>query len=146
MNKYVKILLFLALLGVLAGLYVWFYVYNKPHRDYAAASPERFVDAETLFYDFRQDKTLGDSLYTGLVLQLSGSLAKIEDLDTTAIVVFVFEQGMFGDEGVRCIFIPGYHNGLSAYSPGDEITIKGYCTGYNETDVIVEKSTIVEEK
>ena len=143
MNKYVKIILVLAVIGVIVALYVWFFVYNKPHRDYAAATPDRYVDAETLYYDFRQDKALGDSLYTGLILQVNGALNKVEHLDSTAIAVFVFEQGLFGDEGIRCIFIPGFHDDLSDYSPGDEILIKGYCTGYNETDVIIEKATIV---
>ena len=146
MNKYIKIFLVLVGVGILAAMYIWFFVYNKPHRDYASAEPDRYVDAESLYYDFRQDKTLGDSLYTGLVLQISGALDKVEDLDSTAIAVFVFEQGLFGDEGIRCVFIPGYHTALRDYSPGDKILIKGYCTGYNETDVIIEKASIVSKE
>ena len=145
MNKYVKIFLVLAAVGIIAALYVWFYVYNKPHRDYAAATPDIHVAAETMFYDFRQDKAMGDSLYTGLVVQVSGTLSKTENLESTAVAIFVFEEGIFGDEGVRCILIPGQHTGLEQYSPGDNIVIKGYCTGYNETDVIVEKATVVEK-
>ena len=141
-----KIIGALFLVGILAALYVWFFVYNKPHRDYEKADPDHVLAAEELFFKYRQDKALADSLYTGMVVQISGEIDKVESPDSSLIAVFVFDQGMFGDEGVRCILLPNQHTKLKSFSPRDKITLKGYCTGYNDTDVIIEKSSIVIEQ
>ena len=134
----------LALLGLLAALYVWFFVYNKPHRDYEKADPDHIMAAHELFNQYRHDKALADSLYTGMVLQLNGQIDKVESDDSLVIAVFIYDQGMFGDEGIRFVMLPNHYKGLAKYGKGDEIVIKGYCTGYNDTDVIIEKSSIVE--
>jgi len=142
MKKWMKILGALFVMAVLVALYVWFFVYNKPHRDYEKADPDQILAAEELFFQYRHDKALADSLYTGMVVQINGPIDKVETPDSSFIAVFVFDQGMFGDEGVRCIMLPGQQEGLKKYGPGDMITIKGYCTGYNDTDVILEKGSI----
>ena len=141
-----KVIGALFLIGILAALYVWFFVYNKPHRDYEAAAPDHILAAEELFFQYRHDKQLADSLYTGMVLQINGALGKVESPDSSVIAIFVFDQGMFGDEGVRCVMLPGHHSGLKNYGPGGKITLKGYCTGYNDTDVIIEKASVVQNQ
>lgn len=138
-----KIIGALFLIGILVALYVWFFVYNKPHRDYESAEPDHILAAEELFSHFRHDKEVADSMYTGMVVQITGELDEVESPDSSLIAIFVFDQGMFGDEGVRCVLLPGHHSRLKAYGPKDVITIKGYCTGYNDTDVIIEKSSII---
>lgn len=146
MKKWMKIIGGLAVIGILAALYIWFYVVNKPHRDYEKANPDHVVAAEELFFQFRHDKALADSLYTGMVVQINGGLDKVESKDSIVVAVFVFDQGMFGDEGVRCIMLPDHQSALGGYGIGSEITIKGYCTGYNDTDVIIEKASIIADK
>jgi hypothetical protein len=59
--------------------------------------------------------------------------------------VFVFEQGDFGDEGIRCTMLPKYNFEAGKLQPDVEIKVKGYCTGYNETDVILEKCSIINQ-
>ena len=146
MKKWMKIIAALFLVGVLGALYVWFYIYNKPHRDYEAADPDRILAAEELFSQFRNDKLLADSLYTGMVIQITGNLNKVESPDSSVIAVFVFDQGMFGDEGIRCIMLPNHFEGLKKLGAGEEVTIKGHCRGYNDTDVIMGKCSIVMDK
>jgi hypothetical protein len=143
MKKWMKIIGVLAVIGILAAAYVWFFVYNKPHRDYEKAKPDHILAAEQLFNQYRIDKVMADSLYTGMVLQLNGQLDKVESRDSIVVAIFVFDKGMFGDEGVRCFMLPNHFAGLGDYGKGSEIIIKGYCTGYNDTDVILEKSSIV---
>ena len=145
MKKWIKIIVALFLIGVLAALYVWFFVYNKPHRDYESATPDHVVPAERLFNDFRLNKPYADSLYTGMVVQINGNLDKVEFADSILTAIFVFDQGMFGDEGIRCVMLEDHFENLRKVGPGDLITIKGYCTGYNDTDVIMEKSSVVTE-
>jgi len=143
MKKWMKIIAGLAVIGLLAAVYVWFFVYNKPHRDYEKAQPDHEVAAEELFFHFRNDKAMADSLYTGMVLQVTGNIDKVEAADSIVVTVFIFDQGMFGDEGVRCMMLPNHHTGLKDYNKGSEIILKGYCTGFNDTDVIIEKCSII---
>lgn len=141
-----KIIGALAVIGILALVYVWFFVYNKPHRDYEKADPDQIVACEELFLQYRNDKALADSLYTGKVLQITGPLSKVSSKDTLVVAIFVFDEGMFGDEGIRCVMLPNHYAGLGDYGIGSIITLKGYCTGYNDTDVIMEKSSIIKDK
>ena len=64
-------------------------------------------------------------------------------MDTCSIIVFAYESGMFGDEGIRCSLLPKYYMQSKEINNKEEITIKGYCTGYNETDVIIEQSSLI---
>jgi len=146
MKKWMKIFAALIVIGVLAALYVWFFVYNKPHRDFENAEPDHKLTAEQLYTKFKADKALADSMYTGMVVQISGNLDKVEFADSILTAVFVFDQGMFGDEGIRCVMLQNHWDGLRAVGPGDMVIMKGYCTGYNDTDVIIEKVSMVEDK
>jgi hypothetical protein len=143
MKKWMKIIGALAVIGILAALYVWFYIINKPHTDYEKADPDQIVACEELFLQYRNDKALADSLYTGKVLQITGPLSKVSSKDTLVVAIFVFDEGMFGDEGIRCVMLPNHYAALGDYGIGSIITLKGYCTGYNDTDVIIEKSSII---
>lgn len=146
MKKWMKIVSGLAVIGILAAIYIWVYVINKPHRDYEKAEPDHILAAEQLFEQYRCDKGMADSLYTGMVLQINGNIDKVESGDSMVVAIFIFDQGMFGDEGVRCILLPDHYTGLKNYGKGSEIIIKGYCTGYNDTDVILEHASIIKSK
>jgi len=146
MKRWMKIFAALIVIGILAALYVWFFIYNKPHRDFEKAEPDHTLTAEQLYNKFKNNKSLADSLYTGMVVQINGNLDKVEFADSIMTAVFVFDQGMFGDEGIRCVILPNHWDGLRAVGPGDMVIMKGYCTGYNDTDVIIEKGSIVDDK
>ena len=81
--------------------------------------------------------------YNGKVLEIYGKPSGIEENDSLVIVTFVFDKGMFGDEGVRCTMLDKYNDNALALNLDDNITIKGFCSGYNETDVILEHCSIV---
>jgi hypothetical protein len=49
---------------------------------------------------------------------------------------------MFGDEGIRCAMLPNHAQNIASFI-GSDVRLKGYCTGFNETDVIMEKCSIV---
>jgi len=143
MKNWQKIILVLFLAGLLGGLYGYFFVYNKPHPDYAELKAEHVLPAVDLFEAYRTDKSSADAKYTGKMVEINGTLNRLEQIDSLTIVVFVFDQGMFGEEGIRCTLLPEHVSGASGLVPGELTTIKGLCTGYNETDVIFEKSVVV---
>ena len=129
------IIIFLAIIGMVI---VYKYIYNKPHPDYEKAKPAYILNAKALYDEFKSNKTAANEKYNGKVIQIDGTLNKIENRDSLSIAIFVFNQGDFGDEGIRCSMIKSLNASLQNHKAGDYIKIKGYCTGYNDTDVILD--------
>lgn len=142
MNKWLKIILILMAVGVIAAFAVYKFLYNMPHTDYAKAEPDYQIEAAALFEAYTQNREKAEKKYNGKVLQITGTPNKVEETDSLTIVVFTFSQGMFGNEGIRCTLLPQYEKTAGNIS-GKSTTIKGYCTGYNETDVILEQSSVL---
>lgn len=144
MKTWLKVLIGLIVLGILAIAYVWFFVYNKPHKDFDKATADFRLNGEVLYQAYKADAKSASLKYNGKVLEISGKLSSIEAKDTLVTAVFAFEQGMFGDQGVRCSFLPKYFEGAKKLQSGVAVKIKGVCQGYNDTDVILESASIVE--
>lgn len=141
-KKWLTIAGILAALGVIGGLLVYFLVYNKPHTDYSKATPDFDLEAAVLFEEFRTNPEPSSAKYNGKVLSVTGELNALEQTDSLTIAVFGFEEGMFGSEGIRCTIIPEHANELASIAPGTKVKIKGLCTGYNDTDVIMEHCSL----
>ena len=139
MKKLLKIGGVLAVIGILAGVYIWFFVYNKPHRDYEKATADVVISAQ----DCYQSIASGDASYSNKVLQLNGVPTSIEDLDSMVVVVFAFNEGMFGEEGIRCTMLPNYNSEALALGNSLKVEIKGKFQGYNGTDIILEHCSII---
>jgi len=137
------VVLALAVVGIIAAVLVYVFVYNKPQPDYATEKADYELEARSLFDEFRNNPQEAAARYNGKVLAVKGSLSSVETSDSLTIAVFAIEEGMFGDEGIRFAFIPGKAAGISSVTLNTEVTIKGYCTGFNDTDVILEHCTLV---
>ena len=142
LKKYRKILAVMALISIAGALYTWFFVYNKPHPDYEKLEASYHFQSKKLFEEYRADKAQADSKCTGKMLSIEGRVDYIESGADQSIVVFVFDSGLFGDEGIRCTMLDNYKTIADGLEPGASVKIKGFCTGYNETDVILDKCTI----
>ena len=142
-KKWLAIAGILAGLGIMLGLIVYFFVFNKPHTDYSKSKPEFELLASTLFDEFRANPEASATKYNGRVLAISGELNGVEQTDSLTIAVFSFEEGMFGNEGVRCTMIPEHSEEILSIPPATNVTLKGLCTGYNDTDVILEHCSVV---
>ena len=142
MKKLVKIIGVLAVLGVLAAGYIWFFVYNKPHRDFEKAKADYSLSSEECYQHFAAGSDVEHG-YTGKVLEISGNPSLVESNDSMVVLAFVFNEGMFGDEGIRCTMLPDYNEQTLALNMDKDVTVKGFCSGYNGTDVVLEKCSII---
>lgn len=141
MKKLGKVVGVLAILGILGLAYGWFFIYNKPHTDYEEAKPEVVLSAEECYQNFTNESNAN----LGKILQLNGVPTSVETQDSLVIVVFAFNEGMFGEEGIRCTMLPGHSEAALALTTAKAISIKGKCQGYNGTDVILEHCSIVNQ-
>jgi hypothetical protein len=136
-------ILVLFILGLVTAGLVFKFVINKPHKDYEKAKPAFIISAADLYDSFQANRAEAEKKFNGQVVLLSGKLDKIETSEDIVTGVFVFNQGMFGDEGIRCTMLPAHAATLKAIPEGSEVQIKGYLTGYNDTDVILEMCSII---
>jgi hypothetical protein len=143
MKKLKIILGILLLIGIIGGAYGWFFVYNKPHRNYESAEADYQIVAIDCYQKFASLAEGAESVYTGKILEIAGVPAKVETGDSLCVVVFVFNEGMFGDEGIRCTMLPGHYEKAKLLSMNETVKIKGYCTGFNDTDVVLEHCSII---
>lgn len=138
MKKWHIALIALFLAGITAAAAVYFLVYSKPHPDYEKAKPEFVISVKALYFSFVEDEVAANNKYTGKVIAIDGQVAAVEQVDELVIVSFVFEEGFFGGEGVRCTMLESHHASALDLAPGEHVVIKGLCTGFTGSDVILE--------
>jgi hypothetical protein len=129
---------------IVAVIYLFIhFVINKPHPDFEKIKPDFSLDAGTFYYEFKTNQANANKLYNGMVIEITGKIARVESVDTLTIAVFVFNKGVFGDEGIRCTMLKKFSEATKKLKPDGIIRVKGYCTGYNESDVIMEQCSLV---
>jgi hypothetical protein len=138
-----KAAIVLFVIGIISAGMVYKFVINKPHTNFEKARPAYIVSASDLFDSYRSDRVTAEKKYNGQVVLLSGKINRIETSDDLVTGVFIFDQGMFGEEGVRCTMLPNHSSGLKSIPEGSDVQLKGYLTGYNDTDVILEQCSII---
>ena len=143
MKRWIKIIPRLAVAGAIAAFLIYHFVINKPHPDFEKIKPYYSLNAGSFYDEFKTSKENAHKLYNGKVIEITGKLARVESADTLTIAVFVFNQGMFGDEGIRCTMLKKFSADAKKLKPDGTIRIKGYCTGFNDTDIIMEHCSLV---
>jgi len=143
MKTWIKVILSLIIIGIVGMVLVYIFIYNKSHPDFEKMKPEYTLAATDFYNSFITNRTESEKKYNGKVLAVSGTMTRVESTDSLVIAVFVLNQGMFGEEGIRCSMLQNYHDKTRLLPPQSTVRIKGYCTGYNETDVIIEQSCII---
>jgi hypothetical protein len=143
MKRWVKIIIGLAIAGIAVAFLIFHFIINKTHPDFEKIKPDYSLNAGTFYNEFKTSKGNGSKLYNGKVIEITGKLSRVECVDTLTIAVFEFNKGMFGDEGIRCTMLNRFSDEAKKLKPDGIIRIKGYCTGFNETDVIMEHCSLI---
>ena len=150
MNKRtLKITAALIIAMVSGAIIIWFFVYNKPHKDYYAAPADFELTPQELYDAYITDYENATKTYNGKMIALTGSPDAVEEANGFSIAVFWISEGDFGPQGVRCTFPQGKPE--QPIKTGESYTIKGFCsgftgdpsTGFSDGDVILEKCSIV---
>ena len=142
MKNIKRIALVMLIAAFAGGMYTWFFVYNKPHPDYENLKAEYNYKPQALFDEYRTQNAVANEKCTGKMISIKGKIDFVESSENGTIVVFVLDRGIFGDEGIRCTLLDKYSTVTDNLDENAMVEIKGFCSGYNETDVIMEKCTI----
>ena len=115
------------------------FVYHKPHRSVESLRPQFELSAEELGSLFSADENRANQLFLDEIIKVQGELAKIEknDLGETVLVLKTGSPM----SAVRCTMTQGKQK-LSHLQPGDQVAIKGICTGML-LDIILTKGILL---
>ena len=124
-------------IGVLAliGAGVGFYTFNKPLESTKSLSSHYSLNADDLLLEFEEDETAANTKYLDKVLEVKGTVEKIDRKEGSTTVYLDANNPMS-----NIIFTLEEPN--SSLKEGDEVVMKGICTGYL-TDVILVRALVV---
>jgi hypothetical protein len=145
MKKWFKVLLILAVIGLVAAFLVFKFYINKPHADIAAAKAEYTLSTGDLWMQYTSDSKAASEKFNGKVIEIDGKLSSVENhADTTITIIFVMAADeLFGDKSIRCDMLPDWFAEAKALLPGADVKVKGLVNGFDETDVKLSKCSTV---
>ena len=139
MKTWLKLLIAVAILGIIAAFFVLRYI-NKPQTDIEKATPAFSLTIDDL-WKHKDDLTKMKYLD---VLEITGKLSKVEDRDTVVNAIFIMGADPdFGDQTIRCVMLPKYKDATLLLKTGETVKVKGRCDGYNGTDINLIKCSLV---
>jgi uncharacterized protein (UPF0333 family) len=137
----VKIALSVVVLIAITAMLISLIFYFKKHADLSNANPDFIVTAATLQKEFEEDETTASAKYINKILELSGEIEYIARTDSNNLNISLKTDNEISS--VICTFSTG--KGPSDPKTGDEITLRGICSGYL-MDVLLNNCALVSNK
>lgn len=125
-----KFLIFGFIAITLLGIYTWFFVYNKQHKDIEAAQVDFTISTEQLISEFETQKDSAQKKYNEKVLDLSGKVLEILGDDSLSSIVL---QGNT-NYTIICEVLNKYNSEVTSLKKDDAIHVKGLYIGFMEAD------------
>jgi hypothetical protein len=135
-KHYILTLIALFSVIVIGGLWQ----YNKPARDLAKESADLSISAPELYHQFSENEAQANQHYLDKVVQVKGKLQAINRGNAGVLNLILDSGSPMG--GVICEVPAGNMPKGSNLQTGQELTLKGQCTGYL-MDVVLVKCVIV---
>lgn len=126
MKPFVKIALFVVFFFAVGAMLVALIMFNKKHTDTAKAKPDFVITATVLQKEFEDNETAASARYINKILEVSGTIASITQTDSLNLNVSLKTGNDMSS--VICTF----HNRADnpRFNQGDEITLRGECSGF----------------
>ncbi len=133
--------IFLALvLTVLGAAAFGFYLFNKPHQSIASDKPDFQLKSAAIIGEFETDENSANKKFNGKVIEVTGVVSeKTKDAQGKLNVTLQGED----IAGIGCVFEPAAQAKAATLSEGQEVKIKGVCTGIL-MDVVMVDCVVVE--
>lgn len=131
-------LLALLLAAALGGAYFYKQL-NKPHLDVTQAATDVKLTATELYNQFSTDETAANTKYLEKVVLVCGKVTNTSTTDAGAISIQLDAGSEMG--GVVCELDPLTKHPKTTFTPGEEICLKGLCSGYL-SDVVINRCVL----
>lgn len=124
---------------VIISLFLLLKSYNKPHKDIRNSKADLSLNAEYLLNEFLQDEEVANKKYTDNIILIKGEVFEISTLDGNSVITL---RSHFSDSSIICQLIPEDNINALKLKKGQNVTIKGICSGFL-LDVIMVRCVIV---
>jgi 23S rRNA maturation-related 3'-5' exoribonuclease YhaM len=132
-----RILIASLVAALLGGAYAW-REYNRGHVSMTETKADLTATASELYAAFSTDEAAANAKYLGKTIEISGKVsATSTEEGTTTITLFADSE----TGGVTCKLDPLSKHERTSFQEGEQITVKGICTGYL-MDVVVERAVV----
>ena len=147
MNKIVKVLLILLVIGLVCGFGVYMYVFHKPHRNIANEKPAFSLTASELLTQFSEKEDSCNKTYGDKTIQVTGKIVDMTKKDNIVLTVVLDNS----TTGVSCSFDSAYSAEhapvIGKFEVGSEVVLKGKCDGYDAImGVVLTRCALVEKE
>jgi hypothetical protein len=123
MKKYIIILGVVLLTVCVFG----YFQYNKPHEDINSAASDLKIEAPELFTEFETDEATANTKYLDKIVEVSGVVREVSpDEEGQLSVTLDSGSDLFG---VICQLDNLTEQKKTDFKVGEEVTLKGICTG-----------------
>jgi membrane protein implicated in regulation of membrane protease activity len=135
MNWKKSFLLVFIVVILCTAAYVWFFIWNKPQTNVAGAMAIK-TEAAVLFQEYSSNEKAANQKYLEKIVEVSGVVTDItKNAEGMTVVLLKTDDAMFG---INCTM----EQKEISVKAGDQITLKGICTGYL-TDVVLIRCYLV---
>jgi hypothetical protein len=133
-----KIFLFLFAAAIALGGY-GIYIYNKPHKNMQRQAADFELSATKLYADFEENESAANTQYLDKVIAVNGSIRQIVQKDDQVSIILDTDS-LLG--GITCQLDDPSKQDFSSLNEGDQVSIKGICTGML-LDVVLVRCIII---
>jgi hypothetical protein len=143
-----RTIIILSLLVVIAAAGIYAYSeFTRKHPDMLDASSAFSIHAIKLVNEFEDDNSSAEKKYLGKIITVDGTLKEINDAGDNVTLVLGDTASMLS---VRCAMDTGFSLNTQSIVKGNELTVKGNCTGFNQdellgSDVVLNRCIIVKQ-
>jgi hypothetical protein len=142
MKNWIKIALFAVLFIAVAVVLFGLHEFNLKHPDTSKVKPDFVVTATALQKDFDDNEKTASSKYINKIIEVRGTIATVTPADSTHINVSLKTGSDISS--VICTFsTTGDHSKLRT---GEEIVLRGECSGFLMDVLLNNCSTVMNQK
>jgi hypothetical protein len=142
MKNWVKIALFTVLFIAIVAVVIGLHEFNLKHPDTSRVKPVYVVTATALEKEFETNEAVASSKYINKIIEVSGTIASVTHADSSHINISLKTGSDISS--VICTFAAGGDH--AKMGPGEEITLRGECSGYLMDVLLNNCARIVNQK
>jgi hypothetical protein len=138
MKPYLKILLGVVLLFILAGIGNGLYLFTKQHRNLSKAKPDFVLTAIDLQKAFEDNEAAATAKYVKKILEIEGEVESVKTGEANVLNVTIKSGSDLSS--VICTFVPA--TDPAKFTAGSRVTVRGECSGFL-MDVLMNNCVLV---
>lgn len=129
-----KIILSAIAVLIICGGFYGYKEFNRKVKDLGNVKADIILQPGELVNAFENDEKSANDLYLDKIISVPGKIKAIEKDDKGQFTIVLGESGSMSS--VRCSMDADHIAGIELLSEGDEITMKGACTGFNGDELL----------